>query len=246
MAENQETKSRRDLFAERLKNRYPDKEFADDEAMFGQAGEDYDAYENELNGYREREGKMLDMFNNNPQSARFMSAMARGEEPTFILIEDLGPEGITDIINDPAKKAEYEEAMKRRRERIAREKELETEYNANFAETLATLKRVQEQRQLSDEVIDAAYDLLVKITNEIVMGKVSEETLGMALKALNYDADMTNARSEGEVAGRNAKIEEQIRKPQAGDGMPQIGGANAPAPAPKKRGFFDDLPKRKF
>ena len=38
MAENQAptaTKSRRDQFGERLKKKYPDREFADDEALFG-------------------------------------------------------------------------------------------------------------------------------------------------------------------------------------------------------------------
>ena len=58
MAENENQKTKRELFAERLKSRYPDREFADDEAMYGQAGEDYDAYENELSGYRERESKL--------------------------------------------------------------------------------------------------------------------------------------------------------------------------------------------
>ena len=96
------------------------------------------------------------------------------------------------------------------------------------------------------EAVDAALAVIDQMTKDAIMGKVTKEAIEMAMKMANREADIENARSEGEIAGRNAKIEEQIRKPQAGDGMPQIGGANAPAPAPKKRGFFDDLPRRKF
>ena len=48
----------------------------------------------------------------------------------------------------------------------------------------------------------------------------------MALKALNHDANVEAARGEGEVAGRNAKIEERLRQSKAGDGLPAMGGAN--------------------
>ena len=36
MADNKEVKSKRDLFSDRLKGKYPDKQFDDDEALFGQ------------------------------------------------------------------------------------------------------------------------------------------------------------------------------------------------------------------
>lgn len=48
------TKSRRDTALERLKARYPDKSFDDDESMYGQMLDDYDAGAQELNGYKER------------------------------------------------------------------------------------------------------------------------------------------------------------------------------------------------
>ena len=50
MAENQTqsvpAKSKRDLFGERLKKKYPDRDYADDEALFGQINDDYDQYDN--------------------------------------------------------------------------------------------------------------------------------------------------------------------------------------------------------
>lgn len=244
MAENENQKTKRELFAERLKSRYPDREFADDEAMYGQAGEDYDAYENELNGYREREGQMEELFARDPKNAQFLADMAAGKDPWIVVIERLGTDGITELLNDPEKKAAYEEANKRYAERLAKEKEIEAEYDRNMEES----QRVREELDAVHgvEAVDAALGVIDQMTKDAIMGKVTKEAVEMAMKIVNRDADLANARSEGEIAGRNAKIEERMRRQQTGDGMPQMGGATAPAPAPKRRGFFDDLPKRKF
>ena len=48
-----QTKSRRDQLGERLKKRYPDREFADDEALFGQVNDDYDDYDNQIGQYNQ-------------------------------------------------------------------------------------------------------------------------------------------------------------------------------------------------
>lgn len=244
MAENQEQKSKRDLYLERLKAKYPDREYADDEAIFGQADEDYNNYENELNGYRDREEKFTDMLSNNPRAAQFVADMANNKDPWIAVVERLGSDGVIEIVNDPAKKAEYEEANKKYVERLAREKELEAEYEKNQAESIKLREQLDEQ--YGEAVVDEALGVIDQIVKDAIMGKITKETFGMALKVVKHDADMENARSEGEIAGRNAKIEEKMRKQKAGDGLPMGGGSSQMPVAPKKKGFFDDLPKRKF
>lgn len=53
MPNNTEVKSNRERYTERLKAKYPDREFADDEALFGQINDDYDGYDKELSGYKD-------------------------------------------------------------------------------------------------------------------------------------------------------------------------------------------------
>ena len=67
MPNNTEVKSNRERYTERLKAKYPDREFADDEALFGQINDDYDGYDKELSGYKEREKALSDLFASNPQ-----------------------------------------------------------------------------------------------------------------------------------------------------------------------------------
>ena len=84
------TKSKRDLFGERLKKKYPDREYADDDALFGQINDDYDEYDNQLSQYKERESRLTDLFSKDPRSAQFITDMAKGNDPWLAVIERLG------------------------------------------------------------------------------------------------------------------------------------------------------------
>ena len=48
----------------------------------------------------------------------------------------------------------------------------------------------------------------------------------MARKALNHDIDVETADREGEVRGKNAKIEEKLRKNRKNDGTANLSGKN--------------------
>lgn len=244
MAETQtpttQPKSKRDLFGERLKKKYPDREYADDEALFGQINDDYDEYDNQLGQYKERESRLTDLFSKDPRSAQFITDMAKGNDPWLSLIERIGIDGITDLMNDPSKQEAYAEANKKYVERLAKEKSLEDEYQSNISESMKLLEKVQQERGIADETIDAAMDLIMRITHEAILGKFTAETVDMALKAINHEADMNNARTEGTVAGRNEKIVEKLRKPTTGDGQPNLAGSNnAPTRKSSNRSMFD-------
>lgn len=230
MADNQtpiETpKSKRALFDERMKQRYPERDYYDDEALFGQINDDYDSYEKELGDYKERERRLNEMLSTDPRSAQFITDMARGADPWIAVIERLGIDGVTDLMNDPDKQEAYAEANKKYVERLAKEKSLEEEYEKNFSESMSLLEQIQQERHLGDETIDAAMDLVNRMAKDAILGKFTAETIDMALNAVTHDADVENARSEGMVAGRNAKIDAKLRKQQGGDGTPNLAGSN--------------------
>ena len=56
MAEKTAQMSNKDRYMERLKAKYPDKEYVDEEAVYGQINDDYDDYDNRIGEYeRERD-----------------------------------------------------------------------------------------------------------------------------------------------------------------------------------------------
>lgn len=213
---------------ERLQGRYPDRDFSDEEVVFGQISDDYDQYDQDLAGYQEREKAFSDMFTSDPRSASFINSWRQGENPVIALVRRFGKD-IKDVIEDPEWQKQVEEADKEFVERVAKEKELNDLYEANKEETIKTRDAYQAKHGLSDEQIDAAIALLREIANDLVVGKITEETLDMAFKAINHDADVQVANHEGLVQGKNTKVEEKLRKPKSGDGTAPLGGANGSA-----------------
>ena len=229
MAENQVSslpaKSKRDLLSERLKNKYPDREYADDEALFGQINDDYDDYDSQLSSYKEREGKFADMFTRDPRSAHFITNWRDGEDPVVGLVRQFGTD-IKEAIDDPERQEEIAVANKEFVERVAKEKELEEIYQANIADSLKELDKFQADNGLSDDEADKIMSYLVGIVGDGIMGKFSAESMDLARKALNHDFDVATASQEAEVRGKNAKIKEELRKPKSGDGTPNLAGSN--------------------
>lgn len=223
---NQDNRSKRELLMERLAKKYPDKDFSDDESIFGQISDDYDASDEELNGYKEREGKFADLLNSDPRSASFLVDWKEGKNPLIALIERFGEEDFRDALDDPALREQLSEANQKFVERVAKEKELEEEYNSNITETLANLDKLQEKEGLADEEIAETMQFLANVVKDGIVGKFTLESIEMARKALHHDENVAVASEEGEVRGRNAKIEEKLRKKAAGDGLPHLDGKN--------------------
>lgn len=238
-ADNKQVKSRRDLVLERLRNRYPDKDFSDDDAIYGQISDDFDVYDKDLERYKAEEKAIVDMYASDPRSAYFMSEWHDGVHPVVALVRRYGKE-FKDVMEDPEWQEQIEAADKEFAERTAKEKELDALYEQNHSESKSVRDAYQEEHGLSDEQIDAALALLVSIVNDMVVGKLTSDALDMAMKAINHDADVETANQEGIVQGKNTRIEEKLRKPKGGDGMPSLGGkGNTPSTRNKSYSIFD-------
>lgn len=226
MDEKTQVQSNRDRYSARLKEKYPDKEFLDDEALFGQINDDYDAYDEDLNGYKEREKSLSDLFASNPRSAGFLNDWRKGDDPLISLLRKYGDD-FKEALEDPEKQEALAQANKEYADRVTKEREYEEEYQKNTQETLATLEQVQQEHGLTDEQVDNVFEFLFGIYRDGIVGKFSKETIEMGLKALNYDADLEQADKEGEVRGRNTKIEEKLRKASKSDGTADLAGRNS-------------------
>lgn len=230
--------SRRAAQIERMRKKNPERNYEDDESLFGAISDDYDAYEDELAGYKENEKTLSDMLATDPRSAQFLTDMHRGKDPVVGLVRNFGIE-IKDCLDDPAMQEEIAEANREYVERVAQNKALEDEYNANLEETKQTLAAYQEERGLSDDDIDAIFAKALSIASDGVMGKFTRETLDMISKAMNYESDVAMASEEGEIAGRNAQITERLRKGKQGDGIGSLSGKPG-------RGVGKEAPKTMF
>lgn len=222
--ENKEERKRRDVFTDRLREKHPDVEsFDDDEALFGRINDDYDAYDARIKGYEDNEKRLLDMFNSDPRSAQLFMHMNRGENIVMPLVRLFGTE-IKEAIDDPEKMEEIAKAQAEYLDRVTKEKELQQQYDENMATSLSDIATVQQELGLNDDEVDEAMARLSLISNEFIVGKISPETLRLVFNAIHHDEAVAAAAEEAEVRGRNANIEEKIRKRKQGDGSAQLHG----------------------
>lgn len=212
--DTKQVKSKREQMLERMKTRYPEQTFDDDEALMGRINDDYDEYEGQINGYKEREQAIADLYTSDPRSAAFMSAWRAGKDPSVEFARNFGSEAL----KDPEKLEEIAEANKEYLERVANSQKLDDEYKTNLAESVKMLESKGQEEGSSHEEVDKAMELLMGIMRDAIVGKFSAETIEMALKAVNHDADVADAERAGVVRGRNANIVAQKRKRTAGDG----------------------------
>lgn len=233
MAENEQTKSKKEILLERMRGKYPDNNFDDEESLYGQVVDDFVESDNALKDYKGREEQLADLFMSDPRSAKFLTDWRAGGDPAIALIRQFGTE-IKDAIDDPERLEEIAEANKEFVERVAKEKELEDTYQKNLAESLEGLEKYQQAHGLSDEDIDKAMEFLIGVISDGLMGKFAESSIDMAFKAINHDIDVETASAEGEIRGKNSRAEIKLRQNNKGDGTAVMGGRNGAVGTPSK------------
>lgn len=229
--ENKEVKTKRELALQRLKAKYPEDNFDDDEVLFGRINGDYDDYDKQISDrdtrlrkFEDDEKALGNMFSMDPRSAKFLSNWQKGGDPAMALIQEFGTE-VEDILHDPKRQQEVADANKAYAERIAKNKEYEDAYLSNLDNSLAYIEELKKQGMTDDE-IDKIFGVIIGIVRDGLMGKFAPETIEIVKKAINHDNDVATASDEGEIRGRNAKIDERLKTRKAGDGTANLGGRN--------------------
>lgn len=239
VSENEQGKSKKDLLRERFQSKYPEENFDDEEAYYGKILNDFTDADDKIKKYQEDEKKISDMFSADPRSASVWAAWEKGEHPYVALVRIMGKDGLEAIVNDESMLEQLTQANEDYLKRVAEENKLRDEYEHNLEETLKTVDEKQEADGLSDEKMDEALNFLVGIVRDGLMGKFSADNIDMALKAINHDADVQEAAEEGEVKGRNTKIEEKLRTQKESDGLPGLSGKNGGKEYKQPESIFD-------
>lgn len=93
----------------------------------------------------------------------------------------------------------------------------------NIVNSIREIRKFEEEHKVAASVMKALLRIMAEIAVNAMKGKVSAGALLMLLNALNFDKAKASAYEEGELAGRNARIEEEYF-PSADDGLPKFTG----------------------
>lgn len=232
---NEVVTSKKQSFLERQRQRFPDMNLEDEEALFAKINEDYDSYDARLKANDEENARIADLFNRDSRSTAFLLDWRDGKDPVIALIEKFGDD-FREALDNPEMLEKFAEANKKHNEKLLLSEKLNKESEENLDASLDALDEAQKESEVDDEVAKSAFELYNAVINDGIINKVSKETWGLFIKAVCYDQAVADAAHEGEVRGRNSTIDMQKKKLYDKTMPPSIGGQGT-APDTEKRSY---------
>ena len=238
-------------YRERLRGRYADANPQSDQEWDDLAEKAYAEDEEKIKLHEDNDKVIQDILDSDKDAAAVISEMIVNGTPfraavaKFFDPEDLVAKEGDDDYEYYQKSSEERKAMgKAFRERGEMKRNNEKEAYDN-------IDKFAEKKALDEAAKDEFIKYINELYNDLSVLKLTDKTLDKLYKAMTYEEAVAEAAETGAIEAKNEAIEAtRVKKAvdTAGDGVPTPNGGSAPAPAPKpkKKGFFDDLPQRKF
>lgn len=207
---------------EALKEFFPD---ADDDAdLVSLAADRLKSVTADLDAERTASAKLAEIFEETPEMAQLARSLGSGKGFLEALASVVDLE---QIVPDPAQDPDgYRAYVRGQTERQAEDRRRQEESQkrsdqiaANQTQTKKTVESFIEQKNLSKDDWKSMGEQIDGFVSDAVEGKFSPQFLDLIHKGLNYEKAVSEARQQGEIAGKNAAAQ-NIQKRKAGDGLP--------------------------
>lgn len=236
-------------YRDRLKAKFPDMAAQTDEDYNIMSEKYFDDTEAELTRYRDSEKAVSDLIESDPEFKAIVSDMLVNGMPFRVAIaKHIDPEDL--VYNEEDDNYDnWQKAKQERLDRAAKYAEMQKEIANNEIETSKVFNEFCDEKNIPEEERDA----FLQIINDNLIGllykKVDKKFLELCYKGSTYDKAVEQAAKEGEINGRNQKIQAEkakIEKEKAGDGLPNPSGkqANQEKEKPKADPFFSGIRQR--
>lgn len=241
-----------DRLRERYTSRNPEKEYSGENAEDALVAdilaelEEFDARAGEFEEGRAQSQKMVELFNRDPRSSRYLLALASGEgNPIDYLLDIYGPD-ILEALQSEEGRAKIVESNNIWLQKKADEESTMQARMDNYEKSINDLAAFASEKGLTDEQAIGIFEKVNQIGFDAIEGVYTRESFEMAYNAMNYAADVDKARKEGERDGRNERIEEKLKKvTKPADMPPTLSGQGAAVaeakPQKKADPFFEGV-----
>lgn len=224
---------------ERLRKRYPDRDFADEAAAKDEFYADYDRTMGEYDSLRGENRRILETLQENPEFAELFASIRDGMPLRVALARVVDFDAAIPRPGEP----DYEEFNRSREEYRARQRERaerRRRIEENQARSRVEIEEFFDSIGADDDEQNDFADFLQGIFDDVFDGRMSRVALRKLWQAYKYEEDVEASRLAGEVAGRNATIEVRRQKNHSTDGLPDAGSGIAGATRLRRRIFDTD------
>lgn len=217
--DKEQNKTARERLLERVASKFPDRNFAvNDDGTAQNAQELEEAIwemlteaDKTIADNNSKNEQLVKLFADDPASADFITRWVELGDPRAALVETFGDE-LSELATEEGR-SKFSENLKSWKEKAEKSSALDKEAEENWQNTLNALNEWGDEKGLSDEQKVQVILRLIKIVESGLVNRYEVDDFDMVLKEMNYSNDLENARKEGEVSGRNAKIKESRRNP---------------------------------
>ena len=227
---NDEKKPGRERLIGRYSGKYPDRKWDEEGAdndIFGSAADELEEFDRKKAESDQQRKEFNDLFNKDPMSAGMVRSWAKGEStPISYLVTKFGDK-LKEALESEEGKKQFAEAHEKYLEKEAADAKADEEYVAAMTKSLETLKSYGEKAGLDEEAQVQLFLKAHKYVQDALDGDYSEEFFKMVNDGGRHDMDVEKARTEGEVAGKNAKINRELRKSNTAKMMPPSLGSQS-------------------
>lgn len=229
-----------DAFRGRIKSKYPDQEFADDEAFFQKASEELDNLEQYRNNNMDANKALMEIFDAEPVVAEVLKDMVKGASFREAIARHFSPDELMPGEGDPDEEGWKRNAEARSR-KLADNEIMNRTRSENDEFSVRSIQEFAQETGLDEGKAEEFLTAVGEALDEVYSGKISKSFLTSMWKALNHENDVKNAEAAGKIAGKNEKINTIKETKPSGDGLPNLGGGGAPPREPAKKDWVSNL-----
>jgi hypothetical protein len=231
-----EARPNRDRYASMWAEDNPDVDFEDKEARYERMGKDRE----ELRNLRSSGKKLSGILDKH----RWIGAMLMDDEENPLVWMAKNGIDIKAALDDPEVMQKVTDAFGEWTQKQADGEAAEAAQEEAIAKSVEELDALQAEVGLSDEQKQRMFEYFWdEVWLPAFRGEVTKDTWTAIMHAMNYDADMANAREEAAMQARNEKHANKLKTFEEKQVPPTFsqGQGRSAARTPKKEGFFDDL-----
>lgn len=224
-SDKKEKNASREKLLSKARERYPDRKFIEIDVVEPQEGvsdlddsinEMLEEYATKQKEYDENNTRLSELIMSDPSAGEFIQNWLETGDPRTALVNTFGDE--LGISEEGRKK--FKGQLESWRERKAANDALEAQAEQNWQGSLSQLEEWGNAKGLTLEQKRDVMLRLLSITFNGMENKYGVEDFDLVWNGMTHDADVTTARAEGEVTGRNAKITAARRERNVAGTMP--------------------------
>lgn len=227
------TPSGREKVVERLRTYNPEGVYEDDEAIYGGIGSMLEENETKMNEMNGKMNELAEVFKRSPQTASFFIDMMEGKGLYESLGRNFGQDMLSAMEGDEEARAEFDKGLAEWQAAADEREKRNSTFKSNSDKSMSDYEAwLADEGYSAEDRAELEADIM-NISNAMGEGNFMDFVKALS-RSRRYDRDVENARSEGEVRGRNARIAEERTLPKEGDGLPNMQGAARPDVQVKK------------